>query len=261
MTGDRMNNAPDEKLEARLSEAGRAFIYPTIPDIAGSVAGRLTRRGGRGSRLLRRGLVAALVLLLIGLCLMLAVPEVRAAILNLLRIGNVIIFPVAPTATPTQQVATAAPTPTLLPSLRNLAGEMPLNNARQYVPFPIRLPPDFGPPDKVYYQYYGGPMLILVWLDPAKADGIALSLHLLGSGAFAFKVEPTIIQETTVRGQPALWTVGPYLVILQRGNRAGPEMHRLVRGNVLVWTEGEVTYRLESDLPLAEAVRIAESLE
>jgi hypothetical protein len=30
---------------------------------------------------------------------------------------------------------------------------------------------------------------------------------------------------------------------------------------VLIWEENQITYRLETDLPLEEAVRIAESLE
>jgi hypothetical protein len=34
----------------------------------------------------------------------------------------------------------------------------------------------------------------------------------------------------------------------------------MITGNVLIWTDGALTYRLESDLPLAEARRIAESL-
>lgn len=34
----------------------------------------------------------------------------------------------------------------------------------------------------------------------------------------------------------------------------------VVEGNVLVWSAGDVIYRLESALPLVEAVRIAESL-
>jgi hypothetical protein len=38
-------------------------------------------------------------------------------------------------------------------------------------------------------------------------------------------------------------------------------MRRLVEGNVLIWFENGLTYRLESDLSLEETVRVAESLE
>jgi hypothetical protein len=33
-----------------------------------------------------------------------------------------------------------------------------------------------------------------------------------------------------------------------------------VDGHVLIWTEGAITYRLETALPESEAIRIAESL-
>jgi hypothetical protein len=35
----------------------------------------------------------------------------------------------------------------------------------------------------------------------------------------------------------------------------------MVNANVLLWTEGDITYRLESSLPLDEARRVAESLK
>jgi hypothetical protein len=36
---------------------------------------------------------------------------------------------------------------------------------------------------------------------------------------------------------------------------------RLIKGHVLIWEQEEITYRLETDLPLEEAVRVAESLQ
>lgn len=36
---------------------------------------------------------------------------------------------------------------------------------------------------------------------------------------------------------------------------------RLIEGHVLIWAVGSVTYRLETDVPLDEAVKTAESLE
>ena len=37
-------------------------------------------------------------------------------------------------------------------------------------------------------------------------------------------------------------------------------LRRLITGYVLIWRDGDITYRLETDLPLEEAVKIAESL-
>ena len=61
-----------------------------------------------------------------------------------------------------------------------------------------------------------------------------------------------------VNGQRAIWTVGPYPLRLYNGDI---EFTRLIKGHVLIWQEGDITYRLETDLSLEEAVKIAESLQ
>jgi hypothetical protein len=155
----------------------------------------------------------------------------------------------------------ASPTP--LNSVMDLAGETTLAEAQEQIDFPIRLPTypaDLGSPDRVFFQNIGGPAVVLVWLDPNKPSRVALSLHQLGPGTFADKGNPGSVQETTVNGRQALWTEGPYILQFRRGNRVDYDMRRLVTGRVLIWVEGEVTYRLETDLPLEEAVRVAESL-
>jgi hypothetical protein len=55
-----------------------------------------------------------------------------------------------------------------------------------------------------------------------------------------------------------VWAEGPYLLQLSGGDI---DLRRLVEGHVLIWTDGPITYRLETDLTLDEAVRIAESLK
>ena len=102
-------------------------------------------------------------------------------------------------------------------------------------------------------------MLILVWTLPGHPDKARLSLHVIEPGSWTVeKVKPVFIQETTVNGRPAVWAVGPYLVHLLNGDL---DIRRLIDGNVLIWVEDGLTYRLETDLPLEEAVRIAESLK
>jgi len=132
-----------------------------------------------------------------------------------------------------------------------------LAKAQAQVDFPLRLPPDFGPPNRVFAQQANGPLIILVWLAADDPSRIELSLHMLGPTTFVGKSEPTVITETSVNGQPALWLRGPHF--LQLGNGTYGTV-RLVEGNVLLWTEAGVTYRLETETPLAEAVRLAESL-
>jgi hypothetical protein len=93
-------------------------------------------------------------------------------------------------------------------------------------------------------------------VDPGK---IRLSL-LQFSGTdnmIISKIQPETVLETTVAGNPAAWVVGPYLLKYRNGDL---DIVRLIEGHVLIWEQAGVTYRLETDLPLEEAVRVAESI-
>ena len=194
-------------------------------------------------------------------------PQVRAAVVEFLRVGAVRIFLAPPTATPvpsgSQVNATPEPSATPLLSVLDLVGEMSLVDAQVRFGFPIHLPTypaDLGPPDRVFFQDLGGPIVVLVWLDQEHPERARLSLHLLSPGVYAEKIRPDVVQETTVHGERALWTVGDHLLQFKSGTTTFYEARRLVQGNSLIWTENGLTYRLETGLPLAEAVRIAESL-
>lgn len=249
-----------ERWEAQLQETARSFSYPPTPDIAGRIARRRARPTAR-----RR---ASLVLSAIGVLIvaLLLVPPVRAGILEVLRIGAVRINLVEPTVTPpptaepSRGQPTVTPHPTPLSSVLDLEGETTLDGAQSRVDFPIRLPSypaDLGAPDKVFVQDFGGPVLIFVWLDDQQPDRVRLSMYQFSPGPYAEKSRPETIKSVTVNGRPAIWGTGEHLLITRSGRDV---MRRLVDGNVLVWTEGEVTYRIESDLPEAEAIRVAESL-
>ena len=246
---------PDERLEALLRQAGRHFPYPAP-----------ARR--RPAAIARRRLAWALAgLAVLGLA-SLAVPQVRAGLLEFLQVGVVRVFLVTPTPTaplPTALATAPPPTPepTLLPSLLNLAGHTTLAEARQAVDFPLRLPAypaDLGPPDDVFVQDLDGSAVVLVWRHPARPDRVRLSLHYLTSSIIGFKgvkEPPTAIEITSVNGREALWTSGGYVIQIKSGDW---DFRRLIEGHVLIWTEGDLTLRLETDLPLDEAVRLAESL-
>jgi hypothetical protein len=70
-----------------------------------------------------------------------------------------------------------------------------------------------------------------------------------------------VIQETTVNGGLALWVGGTHMLLYRNGLGQDIEFRVLVPGNVLIWKDNRVTYRLESGLPLDEAIRIAESVK
>ena len=263
---------PDlEQLEERLIHAGNNLAYPPTPLLAMQVRSRLNQP----MRTTRRWAFALVILLILSSALML-VPPARAAILDFIQIGVVRIFRAAPTpqtkATPAFEIPltaepatatplTATPEATSLPALVHLAGETTLAKARSKVDFAILLPTypaDLGQPDKVYLQDMGSPMLVLVWLDREHPDKVRLSLDEITPGSWTLqKFEPQGVEETNVKGQRAIWAVGPYILQIT-GNYS--VMRRLVEGHTLIWTQADMTYRLETDLSLKEAIKIGESL-
>ena len=258
--------------ETQLHSIAQELKYPRTPNIAGSVTARL--RGTARPRLISRTVAWSLAIVLVLFASLMLIPPARAAILEFIQIGVVRIFRAEPTPAPPPnqeppaQVlpVTATPVATmqpLIPILKNLAGEATLEEAQKETKnyYPILLPSypaDLGQPDYVFVQDADGPMTILVWTDPQNPDQVLMSLHFLPPGSWAIKkMEPTVIEETSVNGQQAVWTTGPYLMRLTNGDM---QLTRMINGHVLIWEGANVTYRLETDLPLEEAVKVAESL-
>lgn len=264
-----MSELQQELFEKQLVSIAKGLDYPRTPDIARPVMKRL--RSSARPQFVSRRFAWSLTAILVLFASLMLIPPARAAILEFIQIGIVRIFRAEPTpATPPQQQfpslpvtvtpsVTAAP---LIPILERLAGERSLTGAQQLVDYPILLPsypPDLGPPDRVFVQDADGNMTILIWIDPEDPTQVLMSLHLIPPGSWAIdKMEPAQIQETIVNGRRAIWAVGPYPVRFSNGNM---DFVRLIDGHVLIWTDGEVTYRLETELTMAEAVRVAESLE
>ncbi|HET7009373.1 MAG TPA: hypothetical protein VFI11_01240 [Anaerolineales bacterium] len=247
----------------RLQAIAAGTAYPPTPKLWEGVRAQIARPQ-RATTLPRMGWAqAAAVALLLVVVTVLAVPETRAAVMRILQIGVVRIFVSPATATPpAPPTVEAAPTPTavvLVPAL-DLAGLTTFENAQRSAGFPLRLPQypeDLGAPDLVYSQSADGPMVVLVWIDPADPLRARLALHVLGPGTFAGKGQPRLLAHTEVNGQPALWTEGPHSFVVRNGDYT---LRSLVTGNVLIWEEDDLTYRLETDQSMEEAIRIAESL-
>ncbi|HEY3312613.1 MAG TPA: hypothetical protein VGK00_13310 [Anaerolineales bacterium] len=261
-------------LEHELQVAAGDLHYPQTPPIVQNVIRRLNPPA-TAARPVRRKLLWSMVLLVAFVAALMLVPPVRAAVLAWIQIGAVRILPPAPTSIPAglpeapplpelfPVTATSAPsslTPTA-PSLLDLAGEMTLAEAQARLDFPILVPSGLqglGLPERVYLQDMGGPMLVLVWLDPADPQRVRLSLHTLSSKSWAIqKAQPKVIQQVTINGQPGVWVEGPYFLQLRNQDF---ELTRLIEGHVLIWTQAGLTYRLETGSTLEEALLIAGSL-
>jgi hypothetical protein len=258
-----MNQNAIDPLETRLAQVARQMIYPPTPDIAAGwkVVKPRTAFFWRPAHLY----IASIALVILLLASLLSVPGVRAAVLEFLRIGAVRIFLQQPDAQPlsaeTPQEPTTASTPIYLASILDLGGETTLERARELSGLPVLLPAypaSLGAPDRVFLQDLGGYMVVLAWSDPEHPERARMSLHVITPGSFTLtKIQPETIETTRVNGHEAIWAVGPYPLEMKNG---AIEFGRTVDGNVLIWTEGDITYRLESDLTMNEAIRIAESL-
>ena len=256
--------------ENKLRSIASGMEYPRTPNIVGSVTARL--RNPTRPRFNSKALAWSLTIILVLCSSLMLIPPARAAILEFIQIGVVRIFP-QPAEPTIESVSTATPesiTPlkatsassNLIPILNQMAGKTTLADAQNKAEFSILLPAypaDLGQPDYVYVQNAGGNMVILVWLDPQQPDKALMSLHFIPNGSWAIKkMEPAVIQETSVDGERAIWATGPYPIIFSNGDI---QFERLVSGHVLIWAGLDVTYRLETDLSLEEAVKIAEALE
>jgi len=272
----------ESEFEKQLQSIAKGMDYPRTPDIAGSVMSRLGK--SKRSRFSSRRLAWSLTIILVLLSSLMLIPTVRAAVIEFIQIGIVRIFPqpiepipeaittatpqsvAEPTATPRSvpsPTTTSTDTPPLLiPFLDQIAGETNLADAQASAPYTILLPTypgDMGQPDYVYVQDAEGVMTILVWIDPQEPKHVTMSLHFIPAGHWAInKFGPVEIQETEVNGQKAIWAVGPYPMIMSDGRL---RVERLINGHVLIWEDRDLTYRLETDLSLEEAIKIAESLK
>ncbi|UCF27010.1 MAG: DUF4367 domain-containing protein [Chloroflexota bacterium] len=263
-----MSEQQKEDFDTRIRSLAKDFPYPRTPDIAGGFDWKEINPPHRVIRYRRWALAS--ILLIVLFASLVAVPEVRARLLEFLQIGSIRIQVTEPTLTSTASEVpggvmgplTATPDyGSNMVSLLELDGETTLDDVREKAEFPVRLPtypPDLGEPGRVFYQQIDEQsFVVLVWLYPDTDDRVRISLYALGEGTGGFKGEPRVIEEIEVSGERAIWTDGPHLFTIDGYFQLG----RLVESPVLIWTSEGLTYRLEGDLSKDEMIRIAESLE
>ena len=262
-----------DSIEEGLTQIAGSMQYPQTPSLSRLVLARIQGSSSTGSRMRKMAFASAVILVLLSTLML--VPPVRAAILEFIQIGIVRIFntntderisfetPISPGPESNGHVTTMpGGQDEIFTFLGELSGEATLEQAQELVDYPILLPDypaELGDPDRVFVQEAEGRMLVLIWLSDLQPDHVALSLHFIPEGSWAVeKFKPEVIQETSVNGARAVWTEGPYPLILRNGQ---VEIVRLIAGHVLNWTADGITIRLETDLPLEGAIRIAESLQ
>lgn len=255
-----MNQVDDRQDDKWLREIVSEFNYPPTPDIAAAVEKRLIAKSSW--QLPRWQPVWILLGLLLAGALLMAVPQVRAAVLEVLRAGGITIFVGEPTP-PADVPATERPpaTPAADTSeMHFLVAVTPvaLGTAHAALSQPNGLLSEStvaGAPDEVYVdRQEDAEVAIFVWRGD---DGRRYTLYAIVAVDFAYK-QAEAVATATVGDAEAFWVEGPHGFALRRGDMWDWEM---TSGAVLIWTEGALTYRLEGATTREEAQQFAESLQ
>lgn len=262
--------SPDP-LEAELLALGRSLaVDAPPPDLAQRVIARLTtaevesaprsapawtrlmtRFGGR-RRLVAAAAAAATVLLVV------LVPPVRAAVMDLLRIGGVTVRQVPdPQGGPT--TSTITPSSPTGPS--EVIAVASLELASRRMGFDIAVPPSLGPPTTVVLARQARVVEVTWGTGPTSTRLDVFD----GSLSFGYlKSVWSAVTPTNVAGQEAVWLATPHLIEWTDRSGATVASPPRVAGPTLVWlgrdrAGREITYRLEGPATLGAARTLAES--
>ena len=175
----------------------------------------------------------------------------------------------SPTARPSP-ARTAAPGPpgSGLP----LGVTIPTDDLDRQAGFHVVLPgdPSVGPPDAAWIDRSKNDQVTLVWAADAshpetQEPGVGLLLTefrgTVQDGYFSKILDPaTTVQLVLVNGERAYWISGQPHQFFYEGPNGFVEDSRRWVGDVLLWAEGPITYRLETSLGRAAAIDLAESM-
>ena len=243
------------ELERELRAVAADVDWPATPDLVGGLTSFEPRRRSPARR---RMLALAAAALAVALAAVLAFSSgARSAFLELFGIGGA-------------SVTRVETLPEAEAGLALELGELvPFAEAQAAVPFTIRVPPTKGVPRarfvrdaRVYLdRSVGSGAVSFTWpcceprlvLTQFRGDGLAWVEKWATRGT---EVEPV-----SVDGDPGIWIEGAPHVMVFRDDRGDiQERPRLVDANVLLWERDGVTYRLEGDVPLGQALSIARGL-
>jgi len=175
--------------------------------------------------------------------------------------------PISPSASASGQPSPPLPSPTL-PSFGDefeLGSPTTLNLAKDAVDFPVSLPPALVQYDPALVflsdQPFGG-RVSFVWTSPDDPGNPALLLTEFHADPNREFIEKLVfggddVQKVSVNGERGYWISSPHEVnYLDEDGIPFSDQSRLA-GPVLVWTQGDVTLRLEGVSNLQQALAIA----
>lgn len=291
MTDLRLSQRPDGDLEAALRRLAPAIDWPSAggdpdgPDLAAAVRARMEAAPGSAGPVLptreprprwrwtwrpaRRALVLALVALL-------ALAAIAGAIgfgLPGLRLifGGAEVSPAV--SAPPSLDPSRSPAPGPPGAAMGLGDLVELADLDARAQFSVAWPsdPSIGPPDAAYIDEGKGGLVSLVWAStpdlPATLEpGVGLLLsQFRGDVDEAFFAKAlngeTTVELVLVGDDRAYWLKGDPHMLFWEGPSGPVHDERRWVGDALLWSNGAITYRLETSLGRDEAIRLAESLE
>ena len=240
--------------ERLLERAAASMTYPVTPPLRARVVSAVSAPAVRRVRPeMRRPLVLAIAAAAaVIIAVVLGVPASRTAVAKFFHIQGSKIERL-PTARP-GETPTPFPTPAgLLYDTRPVG----LDDAERIVRFRPLLPSDSGEPDTTYILSYGDePIVVLHYerFDLWEARNIGF----FGKGV----PDDQIIDRLTIKGRDAMFIRGGNHIV-QYFNASGTPVEgsaRTVDRSTMIWNDGTTFFRLETDLPEADAVKILETL-
>ena len=244
-----MTEPRQDWLDELLRADAAASQYPATPRFANPAAG-VERTWGR--RFVPRRFGVAIAALLIAVAVLLALPDTRSAIADFLGLRvqgeRIEILPTPPAGV----TPTALPTPQ---SIETIARPIAKQDIATQMGFTAQLPAGGEP--QAYYALPLGGVRVLILLYPNYVLW-ETSSFLYGKGL----PDGAILKELTIRDQPAYWiaSVDRTVKIFTPEGKEVVGTQRTVAQNTLIWRGRALTYRLEADFDLEEAIKIAEGL-
>jgi hypothetical protein len=233
-------------LEIRLRAMGHELDVPPEPDLTQGVLARLEDRRPFPWR---RAAVLTLALVAIAVGAAFAVPQARSAILRFFHIGGETIIRVD-TLPPAVERSQAA----------GLGSPVSRARAERTLGFRFLLPPVHGhPPGRVYLlgdsigtvvlRSHGHPVLLSEFSSPGEM------------GLKKLTIDQTDVEWVRVAGRQAIWIRGTHTLTYFDRQLGFREQTIRIRGNVLVWTRGGLTLRLEGPLTRSQAIALAQTVD
>ena len=156
----------------------------------------------------------------------------------------------------------------------DLGREVSFAQATRVAGFAPALPEALGPPDRLWVDeteidLESGEVakrIVAAWEPTQELPAIdgtntgALLMQFEGEWEVAAKqlfAETDRYGDAIVEGRPAFWTTGAHTLTLVSGRES---RRVLVTGNVLIWQDAGYTFRLETMLPRAQAIALAETV-